>query len=94
MEKEEDGMRAYKMIFRSFAVPNQANRYTRGVSTGPERKRQAEETAYLALASETLSLGLARSSLRRWLCSTRRLCLSSDMDCLPPPLALIVVNGG
>jgi len=82
------------MIFRSFTVPNQANRYTRGVSTRPARKWQVEETAYLALASETLSLGLARSSLRRWLCSTRRLCLSSDIDCLPPPLALIVVNGG
>lgn len=50
--------------------------------------------AYLALASETFSRGLARSSLSRWLCSRRRLSLSSDIDCLPPPRVLIVDGDG
>ena len=37
---------------------------------------------HLALASLTFILGLARSSLSRWLCSRRRRSLSSDIDCL------------
>lgn len=36
----------------------------------------------LALASLTLILGRARSSLSLWLCSVRRRSLSSDIDCL------------
>jgi len=36
----------------------------------------------LALASLTRTLGRARSSLRRWLCSVRRRSFSSDIDCL------------
>ena len=37
---------------------------------------------HLALASLTFILGLARSSLNRWLCSRRRRSFSSDIDCL------------
>lgn len=37
---------------------------------------------HLALASDTLILGLSRSSLRRSLCSVSLRSLSSDIDCL------------
>jgi hypothetical protein len=37
---------------------------------------------HLALASDTLTLGLSMSSLSRWLCSVNLLSLSYDMDCL------------
>jgi hypothetical protein len=36
----------------------------------------------LALASLTLTRGLAKSSRSRWLCSVRRRSFSSDIDCL------------
>ena len=45
---------------------------------------------YLALASLTFTRGRARSSLRRWLCSIKRLSLSSDIDWRPPARVLIV----
>ena len=45
---------------------------------------------YLALASLTLIRGRPRSSLRRWLCSIRRLNFSSDIDCRPPVRVLMM----
>jgi len=44
----------------------------------------------LALASLTLIRGRARSSLRRWLCSIKRLNFNSDIDCRPPVRELIM----
>jgi len=46
----------------------------------------------LALASLTLIRGRARSSLRRWLCSIRRLNFSSDIDCRPPVRVLMMAS--
>jgi len=48
--------------------------------------------AYLALASLTRTLGLARSSLSRWLCSIKRRSFSSDIDWRPPPRELMMTK--
>ena len=55
------------------------------LTRGPcDRPRVDEDLvgAHLTLASLTLTLGLARSSLNLWLCSVNLLSLSSAMDCL------------
>src|SRR5690606_18432488 len=52
------------------------------------------KSTYLALASLTFTRGLARSSRNRWLCSSSRLSLSSDIDCLPPPRVLMMIQKG
>lgn len=68
------------MICRGLAIPNQAEATQSAPSVDTPRKR--EGPTHLALASLTFILGLARSSLNRWLCSRRRRSLSSDIDCL------------
>ena len=68
------------MIRRGLAVVDQAVTQQAGMSNGGcwERHRGA----HLLLASLTLILGRARSSLSLWLCSDSLRSLSSDMDCL------------
>jgi hypothetical protein len=46
---------------------------------------------HLAAASLTRILGLAKSSRRRWLCSSSRRYRSSDIDCLPPRELMFMV---
>ena len=61
------------------------NGRTRGMQRSAQRplnERQPDMRTYLALASLTRTLGRARSSRNRWLCSTKRRSLSSDIDCL------------
>ena len=74
-----------EVIFGGFAVSNK----TVGIDVSCAG-RGVIICAYLALASLTLTRGRARSSLRRWLCSIRRLSLSSDIDWRPPVRELMV----
>jgi len=64
----------------------------RRVGQRPCSKGQGGWT-HLALASLTFILGLARSSLNRWLCSRRRRSLSSDIDCLCGRFIVVYLGG-
>jgi len=75
-----------EVIFGGFAVSNKT------VEQMNHARYEGDNVcAYLALASLTLTRGRARSSLRRWLCSIRRLSLSSDIDWRPPVRELMVL---
>jgi hypothetical protein len=71
----------------SFVILQYRIRLHKHVSYHSSGRRRA---IYLALASLTLIRGRARSSLRRWLCSIRRLNFSSDIDCRPPVRVLMM----
>jgi len=70
------GQITYEMILRCFAVANQAGR-----SYEFSPAHWESDCTCLALASLTRTLGLAKSSRKRWLCSVKRRSFSSDIDC-------------
>lgn len=78
-----------EVIFGGFAVSNKT-----AEQMNHARYEGDNVYAYLALASLTLTRGRARSSLRRWLCSIRRLSLSSDIDWRPPVRELMMLCFG
>ena len=80
-------LEATKQTRWSFVVLQYRIRLHKHVSYHSSGRRKA---IYLALASLTFNRGRARSSLRRWLCSIRRLNFSSDIDCRPPVRVLMM----
>ena len=81
---------AHQMVCCCLAVSNETGR--RETRSAPLSKGRGNRTD-LALASLTFILGLARSSLSRWLCSRRRRSLSSDIDCLCGRFIVVDVVG-
>lgn len=85
---ELKGYDTNQMVLRCLTVPNKTAKTRQLLSQQWTKKK----TIYLELASLTLIRGRARSSLRRWLCSIRRLNFSSDIDCRPPVRVLMIVQ--
>ena len=75
-----------QMVLRCLTIPNKT------AQTRQQSHQGTRKAIYLALASLTLIRGRARSSLRRWLCSIRRLNFSSDIDCRPPVRVLMMIQ--
>jgi len=83
-----DGKATHKVVLGRLAISYQTVIKVEPTIHLWQRKRWS---THLALASLTLTLGLAKSSRNRWLCSVKRRSLSSDMDCLCGREFMVVV---
>ena len=70
----------YQMILGGLAITNKPKGYKK---LGPKMGRSTKADTYAALASLTRTLGLFKSSRKRWLCSVSLRSFNSDMvdDC-------------